>query len=767
VTARLSGEVGRRPPLTPSALLHVAVCVATLFLIAFAYLPLGRAPGGLAPALPALALHGATALAVYALSREAGLGILASASALLLFALHPSHVEMLASAPLRPALPATLFSILALAATARHAPQPPGTARARWAAAATCVASASSQVLSPAAWGLLPAIALQHRLLQLGAVDGSRLAEAARPRRVLTPALVGTLGAAAVWVFWRDPAPLSPEPVTDFLGRLAVSFSQLAFPTGLAPGAESGVDVGAPLAAFRPLAGATILLGGGALVFLPLFRTARRGSAPGQAVFPSPRTGWATGLTLVPFLAASLLPPSPDPAGVAASSYAAAAGFCLLLGLLLGRLADGYPAFPEWSEGQRYRTVGVMLTVLLGAFTLLTWVRTSDRALRETRIGVGSPAEISSPARDGSAQPRLGAAAGAPLLSWLEPEGDGMALRYSRLESSGWTWPGTAARGTGFFVNWADVPSVLEAKDGTLYAHWLVRSGEAPYAYDILLSSLEPGADAWSMPVSPHEDGVEAEHGFVSLIPEEDARIGVVWLDGRETEGAHGEHHGGGRGATQLRYRSWHPRQPGPEFVLDPRVCDCCDTAAALSASGLIVAYRDRSDDEVRDISLVRRIDGSWTEPIRLHDDGWTIPGCPVNGPALAAEDLRVAVAWFTAPRGSGRVQVVFSQDGGASFTAPIRADEGNPIGRVDISLLPDGSALVLWMERTPHGGEILLRKVLPAGTTGPAVRVARPGSGRAAGFPRLLVHGEGAVVAWTDPGPPSRVRLATLPLFP
>ena len=46
------------------------------------------------------------------------------------------------------------------------------------------------------------------------------------------------------------------------------------------------------------------------------------------------------------------------------------------------------------------------------------------------------------------------------------------------------------------------------------------------------------------------------------------------------------------------------------EWELDGRVCDCCQTTAAITNDGPVVVYRDRSDDEVRDMSIVRYVNG-------------------------------------------------------------------------------------------------------------------------------------------------------------
>ena len=97
---------------------------------------------------------------------------------------------------------------------------------------------------------------------------------------------------------------------------------------------------------------------------------------------------------------------------------------------------------------------------------------------------------------------------------------------------------------------------------------------------------------------------------------------------------------------------------------LDNRVCDCCQTSATMTTNGPVVVYRDRSEEEVRDISIVRNVNAKWTQPQTVGLDNWKIAACPVNGPSVDAIDNTVAVAWFTVTKGIGDVRVVFSQDG-------------------------------------------------------------------------------------------------------
>jgi hypothetical protein len=186
------------------------------------------------------------------------------------------------------------------------------------------------------------------------------------------------------------------------------------------------------------------------------------------------------------------------------------------------------------------------------------------------------------------------------------------------------------------------------------------------------------------------------------------------------------------------------------EVALDARTCECCQTAMARTASGVVVAYRDRSDAEVRDIAVTRRprAGGAWTTPVVPAPDRWTFPGCPVNGPALAASGDTVALAWFAAPDGQARVAVAFSLDGGATWAPPVRVDEGSTLGRVSVQLLDRGAALVTWLE---VGAEpaVRARRVSLDGRRERSWVVAPGADTRASGFLRSVRLGDEVLFAW------------------
>jgi hypothetical protein len=350
------------------------------------------------------------------------------------------------------------------------------------------------------------------------------------------------------------------------------------------------------------------------------------------------------------------------------------------------------------------------------------------------------------------------------ILSWVEKLGEKRyALRTATLDQKEWTESQTVSQGENWFVNWADFPSVIALKDGSLAAHWLVKSGASTYAYDVNISQSKDGGKIWNKSIVPHRDNTQTEHGFVSLIPLSDGRLGAVWLDGRNMKDLkESDEHAPAAASMTLRYAAIDAGgNLSDETQLDERVCECCQTSAAVTSQGPIAVYRDRSQNEVRDIYLVRQVNGSWTTPQPVFADNWQINGCPVNGPSVAADGSKVAVAWFTSAANTPRVKIAFSQDAGTTFSQPIQVDDGDNVGRVDTLLLPDGSALVCWLSGNAEGGQIKVRRVRTDGTVGPVAVIAQTDISRSSGFPRMARLGDEVHFAWTEFGKPSRVRMA------
>ena len=368
--------------------------------------------------------------------------------------------------------------------------------------------------------------------------------------------------------------------------------------------------------------------------------------------------------------------------------------------------------------------------------------------------------EMESPAGPGSGEPFLERAGETVWMSWLEKTTSGHALKVAKWKGD-WSEPRTIVSDVSFFVNWADFPSVMPLSENRLVAHWLEKKGEGTYAYFVMTSISEDQGKTWSTPVPAHSDRSSTEHGFASFIREDDGKYSIVWLDARNFKG---ETEHDPMNAMSLMFANGGITGMQNETALDPRVCDCCQTAAVRTGSGVFVAYRDRSEKEIRDISYIRFTNGQWSQPKTLHPDGWHIEGCPVNGPAVDASGDEVVVAWYTGANDQGRVRVAFSTNNGERFNAPVVVDDGNPSGRVDVVLLEDGSSIVSWLENVnDKGAAIRMRQVFPDGRRMQSITVADTSQARASGFPRMARAGQDILIAWTYAGDPQQVRMARI----
>ena len=375
---------------------------------------------------------------------------------------------------------------------------------------------------------------------------------------------------------------------------------------------------------------------------------------------------------------------------------------------------------------------------------------------------------VKSPAASGSGQPQLTVSSRGVLLSWVERQGPTATLRFSEYGSAAWTPARTVSSGDNWFVNWADVPSVFRLPSGTIVGHWLQKSGPGTYAYDVRLAYSTDNGRTFSRSFLPHSDGTQTEHGFASLI-NVGRGLGLVWLDGREM---HGDGHGApgqtATGAMTLRYAAFGPDwKQTSDLIVDNRVCECCPTTAAVTSDGPIVAYRNRSDQEIRDIYVSRLENGKWTPGKAVADDSWHITGCPVNGPMLSARGRNVVLAWFTGKENQTRSFVAFSADSGRTFGPPIRVDDEGALGRVDAELLDDGSAVVSWIEYANRAAQFRVRRIDPSGGKSPSVTAATISNDRTSGYPRIALSGNQLVLAWVEnagarPGDVSQLQIKT-----
>ncbi len=362
--------------------------------------------------------------------------------------------------------------------------------------------------------------------------------------------------------------------------------------------------------------------------------------------------------------------------------------------------------------------------------------------------------EIDNPASDHGKYPRLYTDnAGVVYMSWYEEFGTTTKLYYSSFVNNTWSHPKLISESDSWFVNWADFPSIIGRNGKPLAAHWLQKTPGGTYSYDVAIADAQSD---FNEVVNPHNDGTQTEHGFVSMAPISDSSYYAIWLDGRNTMGGHGHddnHSSSISNAMTLRGSLITTGKEVIDQPIDPNICDCCNTSLVRTSNGLLAAYRNRTEDEIRDIYVSSYLfeSNEWSSPISVYADSWQIAACPVNGPMMDAINDDVAIAWFTGANNQPIVKLAFSSDAGSTFTNPIIIDNEVPLGRVDVLLSNSEKAWISWMTRTDGSADLKLAEVSKSKGVLATHILSDIDPSRLTGFPQLSETPDGLMVAWTD----------------
>src|SRR5579872_2456229 len=303
---------------------------------------------------------------------------------------------------------------------------------------------------------------------------------------------------------------------------------------------------------------------------------------------------------------------------------------------------------------------------------------------------------VTNPSGAGSLQAHWGATAdGSALLSWLEKSKDGsLALRYATRHGAQWSEPRTIVANRQFFRQPAESPSVISFPNGSLLAEWVELPPGSGEAENLYVSASKNGTQ-WTTPVMAHRDRSPVQHALAAMTASGDQEASLVWLEALKGEDAP---------SALKRTVVSSEGKVVKEETLDSDVCTCCPTSIVRTPKGLLVAYRDHTPQDIRDIAVIRFENGRWLPSKILNPDKWEINACPVNGASVAARENRVAIAWYTESQDSPRTQLVLSSDGGATFGKPVRLSTGNSFGHTSVVLDTQGNALVSWLEESTGG---------------------------------------------------------------
>ncbi len=345
---------------------------------------------------------------------------------------------------------------------------------------------------------------------------------------------------------------------------------------------------------------------------------------------------------------------------------------------------------------------------------------------------------ISTPAGAHSSVPRVWQGPrGNVLLSWMEPVSNGLAFRYAEWRGGKWSAPQTIAAGPRLLAAVSSEPWVIKLADGALVAEWLTKSAQEE-ANEIVMAVSRDAGKTWSTPVVPYRDATVGEHMYASLFPWPGGGAGVVWLDPRHKNTS-----------SLMQTTIDESGKLGPEIVVAGDVCECCPTSSAVTSKGPAVLYRNRTQENVRDMYLSSFSEGRMQPGHPVHADGWKIDGCPTNSGGMAVAGNGLAAAWFTGADRKPRIELAFSTSKG--FSEPTILDDMKPAGRVALAGLADQSVIVTWLGHNQHGVVLRARQAWPDGRLEkPFDVVAAPPDGKL-GFPFVAAIPGGVMSVWTN----------------
>ena len=202
------------------------------------------------------------------------------------------------------------------------------------------------------------------------------------------------------------------------------------------------------------------------------------------------------------------------------------------------------------------------------------------------------------------------------------------------------------------------------------YALWTAEDGQGHNSLRLATSTNWGRSFSKSIPVDPSGT---ASQSFYTLAVGPDGAVYAAWLDGRDR--------GQGKSGASALYIAKSTNR-GQSFEKSVRValnvCPCCRPSIAFTGAKTVhIGWRGVIGDDIRDVFVSASNDGgaTFSAPVRVAEDNWRINGCPHSGPSLAAMGGKLFVAWRTVTGGRGRVYVASSGDNGAHFSAKVEAD--------------------------------------------------------------------------------------------
>jgi hypothetical protein len=305
---------------------------------------------------------------------------------------------------------------------------------------------------------------------------------------------------------------------------------------------------------------------------------------------------------------------------------------------------------------------------------------------------------------------------------------------------------------------------------------------------EIKTARSRDGGKTFEAPAMLQSAGAEGDRGWPSLAVDANGVAHAIWLDHRGLAAgrAPGTKHVHTPAAKPANYDSVAQAQksglyyanaaasPIAERELSKGVCYCCKTSMAIGSAGeIFAAWRHVYPGDLRDMAFTVSRDGgrSFSDPVRVSQDGWAISGCPDDGPAMAVDPKgAVHIAWPTVINDGAEPEGALfysSTTDGRTFAARTRIPTLGLRNPSHVQLVADrkGRVMVAWDEfsdgRRVASAREISRRSNGEIEFGPVVRIAPEGP---ATYPVLASTAAGILAVWSTGGESPGVQARTIP---
>jgi hypothetical protein len=341
-------------------------------------------------------------------------------------------------------------------------------------------------------------------------------------------------------------------------------------------------------------------------------------------------------------------------------------------------------------------------------------------------------------------------------MAWLEEEKDVRSVRFARSTAPG------GPMGTPVLVNrpeevpyWRQEAPALVVQGDDVFVAWGLThpksTPQQPLATELRLSRSTDGGRTFLPSLLVNDDSGIIQHTFDALHHDQDGRLHLAWIDGRDGKKEPG---------TYVTRSLDHGQTVTKNLKLDEGTCVCCRTAVTSGPDGTVyVAWRKIFEGNVRETVVARSADHGETfqAPVIVGHDQWVFPACP-HRPASMGVDRqgRLYVVWYT--EGTDEIPTVYiasSDDRGRTFSEKRKLNVAKNTfpDHPQIAVDPEGRVVVVWEEQAPVKRDVVMSVSTDRGET---FSTPQKVNEKKSQTPMVAVNAEGLfVLAWMEHGMP------------